>query len=49
MLNNDDVTSVLSEIVKMGINIVIVGESVSNAEGIIALKRENQPNLTFNI
>ncbi|GAU16957.1 hypothetical protein TSUD_37150, partial [Trifolium subterraneum] len=33
-LNNDDVTSVLNELVKRRRNTVIVGESVSNAEGV---------------
>jgi len=33
-VNNDDVTSVLSELVKRRRNTVIVGESVSNAEGV---------------
>lgn len=33
-VNNDDVTSVLNELVKRRRNTVIVGESVSNAEGV---------------
>ncbi|KAK7278594.1 hypothetical protein RJT34_23626 [Clitoria ternatea] len=33
-VNNDDVTSVLSELVKRRRNTVIVGESVANAEGV---------------
>ncbi|XP_019426604.1 PREDICTED: protein SMAX1-LIKE 3-like isoform X1 [Lupinus angustifolius] len=33
-VNNDDVTSVLSEFVKRRRNIVIVGESLTNAEGV---------------